>query len=301
MSIRTVSIGAPFGWLMKAVDVGRKNPRALFGGFALLLLVGLVPGVIQMAGQAMFPASPGVVMTIYALSLLLSLVLGPPMVGSAFVLMHACERGQPAGATDIFDGFRDRSFAVRMWLTALLMLVIYLGVFVLLYFVMPGKEFFGELMIRSAGLAPGQQPDLTGMPAFPPSFLLWMLLAGLVVLVLSNAYMLAFARAALNARGALAATLDGFVSTFKNILPFLAIAIVLTVVGTVAIVILALVAGIGLGLLMAISPVLAVIVGVPIYVGLMLLVYAVAFGYYYHAWTASFAEPAVARDDELAV
>ena len=35
MTARTVSMGAPFSWLMKALDVGRRQPRALFGGFAI--------------------------------------------------------------------------------------------------------------------------------------------------------------------------------------------------------------------------------------------------------------------------
>jgi hypothetical protein len=42
-------------------------------------------------------------------------------------------------------------------------------------------------------------------------------------------------------------------------------------------------------------------VGVPIYVGLMLMLYVVAFGYFYHAWQDIFGEPAVAPEDSIAV
>lgn len=300
MSARSVSMAAPFRWLMKSLDVGRKNPKALFLGFFLMLLVGLVPGVIQIVGQAVFPPASGALVAIYGVSFLLSMLLLPPLVGAAFNLLHACERGQPAAATDIFDGYRDMSFAVRMWLTMLLVMLMYVVSLGLLFALLPGKEFFVELMMRAATTPPGGQPDMAGMPAFPPSFLLWLLGAMFVVLVLANVYMLAYARAALNQCGPVRALLDGFAGTLRNLLPFILIAMVVTIVGFVLLMILALVAGVAIGLLMAISPVLAVIVGVPVYVGLMLMLYVVSFGYFYHAWQDIFGEPAVAPEDSIA-
>lgn len=300
MTARSVSMGAPFGWLMKSLDVGRKNPKALFLGFFLMLLVGLVPTALQMAGQAVFLASPGAMMAVYGLSFVLSMVLLPPLVGAAFLLMHACERGQPAIATDIFHGYRDLSFAVRMWLTMLLVLLMYVLAIGLLFVLLPGKEFFMEFMTRAAAAPPGGQPDMAGLPAFPPSFLLWLLGAMFVVLVLANVYMLAYARAALNQSGPLQALLEGFMGTLRNLLPFILIALVVTIVGFVLILILVLVAGLAIGLLVALSPVLAVVVGLPIYVGLLLMLYVVAFGFYYHAWQDIYGEPAVAPEDSIA-
>jgi MFS family permease len=293
-------MAAPFRWLMKSLDVGRKNPKALFLGFFLMLLVGLVPGVMQIFGQAVFPPTSGALMAIYGLSFLLSMVLLPPLVGAAFNLLHACERGQPAAATDIFDGYRDLSFAIRMWLTMLLVMLMYVVALGLLFALLPGKEFFVELMMRAAATPPGGQPDMAGMPAFPPSFLLWLLGAMFVVLVLANVYMLAYARAALNQAGPVQALLDGFAGTLRNLLPFILVAIVVTIVGFVLLLLLALVAGVAIGLLMAISPVLAAVVGVPVYIGLMLMLYVVAFGYFYHAWQDIFGEPAVAPEDSIA-
>lgn len=301
MTARSVSMGAPFRWLMKALDVGRKNPKALFLGFFLMLLVGLVPGGMQIAGQAVFPPASGALMAIYGLSFVLSLLLLPPLVGAAFNLLHACERGQPASATDIFDGYRDLSFAVRMWLTMVLVMLMYVVALGLLFALLPGKEFFVELMVRAAATPPGGQPDMTGMPAFPPSFLLWLLGAMFVVVVLSNVYMLAYARAALNQCGPVQSLLDGFAGTLRNLLPFILIAIVVVIVGFVLLMILGLVAGLAIGLLAALSPVLAAAIGLPIYIGLMLMLYVLAFGYYYHAWQEIFGEPAAAPEDSIAV
>lgn len=301
MTARSVSMGAPFRWLMKALDVGRRQPGALFGGFALLLLVALVPSVLQLAGQRLFAAAPAALLTVYAVSVVLSLVLVPPLLGSAFRLLHACESGQPASATDIFHGYRDLGFGLRMLLTMLLAAAVYVLLFGLLFVALPGKEFFAELIVRAAATPPGGQPDMSGMPPFPPGFLLWLLGAMLGVLVLTNAYMLAFARAALNRQGPVAALLDGLRATLKNLLPFLLIAIVVAIVGFIALMIFALVVGLVFGLLAAVSLGLALVVAVPIYLALMLVLYVVMFGYYYNAWHDLFGEPVLLEPNDALV
>ncbi len=300
MTARTVSMGAPFRWLMKAIDVGRRNPRALFGGFALLMLVGLVPSVVQLAAQTLLADSPQGMLAVYLLVILASFLILPPLTGGAIRLLHACETGRPAGALDVFDGYRDTSFALRMVLTSLLLLAVYLVVFGLLFAVMPGKEFMVELFSRSLATPPGGQPDMTGLPAFPPSFLLWMLGAFAVLLVLTHAYLLAFTHAALGGHGPLAAVAAGFKATLRNVLPFIGFTLVVGLVGFVAVLLLAIVVGLVAGALILISPVLAGVVLLPIYLGLMLVVYVVMFGFYYHGWREIFDQPASEPSDAFA-
>ena len=300
MTSRTVSMGAPFRWLMKAVDVGRRNPRALFGGFALLLVVALIPSVVQMVAQSLLAESPQLVLAVYLVTILASLVIMPPLTGSAFRLLHACETGQPAAASDIFDGYRDGGFALRMILTAVLVTLAYLLLAGLLYVVMPGKEFMIELFSRSMATPPGGQPDMSGMPPFPPSFLLWMLGAFAVLLVLTHAYLLAFGQAALAGQGPADSVLAGFKATLRNVLPFLGFTLVAMVVGFVLVLILAIVVGLFAAVLMAVSPVLAGVVLLPVYLGLMLVMYVVMFGFYYHGWREIFDEPTVEPADAFA-
>lgn len=300
MTARTVSMGAPFGWLMKAVDVGRRNPRALFGGFALLMLVGLVPSVVQLGLQAALADSPQVLMAVYLLVLLASLVLMPPLTGSAIRLLHACETGQPAAATDVFAGYGDRSFAVRMILTSLLLILASVVVLGLLFAVMPGKEFMIELFARSVATPPGGQPDLTNMPDFPPSFLLWMLGAAAVLMVLTHVYLLAFTLAALGGHGPFDAVTQGFKATLRNLLPLIGFTLAAAVVGFVAMLVLALVVGLLATVLMLASPVLAGVVLVPIYLVVVLVMYVVIFGFYYHGWREIFGEPAAEPTDAIA-
>lgn len=299
MSIKSVSMGAPFNWFMKALDVGRRQPKALFGGFALLMLVGLVPSVIQVGGQALLGSSPTALAVVYGLSLVLSLLLMPPLLGSAFRLVHACESGAPAGATDVFAGLRDRAFVVRMLLCMAVVVLAYLALFGALFALLPGKEFFMALLPRMVGLQPGEQPDLTGLPPFPPSFLLWLLAAMATVMVLQYAYMLGFARAALNGRGPLASFGDGLLATLKNVLPFLAFTLAAVVVGTVALLLVALVAGVLVAVLSAVSPALGIAVAIPLYLGAMLLIYVLSFAFHYHAWRELFGEPVAAPEDAL--
>jgi hypothetical protein len=292
-------MAAPFRWLMKALDAGRRQPRALFGGFALLLAVGMIPSVLQMAAQALFPDSPGALMVAYGLVIGLSLVLMPPLTGAAFRLLHDCETGRPAAATDIFNGYRDRGFAARMVLTSLLVMLSYVAVFLLLFTVVPGKEFFAELFMRAASTPPGGQPDMAGMPPLPPSFLLWLLAAAALLVVLGNAYMLAFAQAAMAGHGPLAAVGSGLAGTLRNLLPLVGFFLAAMVVGFVLLLMLALVLGVVAGLLGMLSPVLALVVVLPVYLGLMLVMYVVMFGFYYHGWREIFGEPAAAPADAL--
>ena len=299
MTTRNVSMGSPFDWLLRALDVGRRNPSALFGGFALLLVVGLVPSVLQFAGDALVAGNPVVAVGIYLVSLAVSLVLMPPLFGAAFRLLDGCERGQPMSAVGIFDGFRVPGFAVRMIAVALMFVALYLLVIGVLYALLPGKDVLKEIFMRALATPPGGQPDLEGLPPAPGGMIWWLLGAMFMFLLLGNAYMLAFAQAALGGRGAVDAVTDGFAGAFRNLLPFLGFAIVAMIAGVVVLLIVALLIALVIGVLAAISPMLAVAVAIPLYVLLMLGLYVVIFGFYYHAWRAIFGVPAAepATDD----
>jgi hypothetical protein len=290
MTVKSVDMGAPFGWFLKALDVGGKNPKALFGGFLILLLVGVLPSLVQLGIEHGLKPSLDVLLMVYGVIMLASLLLMPPITGSALRLMQACETGRPASALDVLDGYRDGGFAVRMILTSLLLLACYVAVFALLWLLMPGKEFMIELFARSAATPPGGQPDMSGMPPFPPSFLLWLLGAFALLMVLSHVYLLAFAQAALGGQGPVAATAQGFKAVLRNLLPFIGFTLVAMIVGMVVLFIVALVLGLVLALLAAASPVLAIVIGAPVYVVLMLGLYVVMFGFYYRAWRDIFGE-----------
>lgn len=304
MTARNVSIGAPFRWLTKAVDVGRRNPRALFGGFAILTVVGMVPTVVQMVLQTLLPEQMVLMWSLYALVMVAALVAMPPLTGAAIRMMHACETGQPASAMDVFNGYRDSAFAVRMVLTTLLLTAMYLLIVGVLLALMPGKELMIEVFSRSMATPPGGQPDMSDLPDFDPADLPWMLLwflgAGLVMIATMHVQMLAYCHAALGGHGPVASVAAGLAGSLKNVLPLFVFMLAMLAIGFVAALVLGVVVGLLAAVLIMVSPVLAGVVMVPIYLGVLLLVYVMVFGFYYHAWREIFGEPAADPMDAIA-
>ncbi len=303
MTARTVSMGTPFRWLMKAVDVGRRNPRALFGGFAILMLVSLVPSVVQMVLQAMLADSPALMWSLYALVVLASMVAMPPLTGAAIRLLHACETGQPASALDVFNGYRDGAFALRMVLTTLLLLLFSVLVMAVLYALLPAKEFIIEAFSRSMATPPGGQPDMTGLdfdPASLPWLFLWMVGAMAALFTAMHVQLLATTHAALSGQGPVDALLSGLQGTLKNVLPLTGFTVAMLVIGFVAALVLALVLGLLAVVLTLASPVLAGVVLVPAYLVTVLIVMVVLYGFYYHAWREIFGETAADPLDAIA-
>lgn len=285
-------MGAPFGWLMKALDVGRRNPQALFGGFLLLLLVGLVPSLLQMAGDAWTTQLSAEWISIYALSMVTSIVLLSPLAGGAMRLVQRCEAGLPTRATDIFEGYRDRAFALRMIGLGFAFLAIGLAVMMVLYVVLPDRDAVLEMFKRAAATPTGGQPDLSGLDLSPGGLLLWLLGTTVMLIVMVNAQMLAFARAALEDRGVAEAIVDGFTAAFRNLLPFIGFAIAMSFIGLVVLLIASIIIGLVIFVLAAISKTLAMVVTIPLYLALMLALYVVTFAFYCHAWRDIFAVPA---------
>lgn len=288
MTAQKVSMGSPFEWLMRALDVGRRNPVALFLGFFLMIVVGLVPSVLQFAGDWLLGGNDSAALAIYLVSLVVSFLLMPPMVGAAFVLLDRCERGQQASPFGIFDGFRDVHFALRMILVAILFVALYLLVVAALVALLPGKEALKEIFLRALATPPGSPFDTSGLPPVPAGLIWWLLGAMFMFVLLGNAYMLAFAQAALGGRHVVDAVFGGFAAVFRNLLPFLGFATVTAIVGFVVLFMAAVVIGVIFMLLMAVHDGFANTVALLMYLALMLAIYVVVFGFYYHAWREIF-------------
>ena len=303
MTARTVSLGTPFRWLMKAVDVGRRNPRALFGGFAILMVISLVPTVVQMVVQALLADSPVVMWSLYALVMLAGILAMPPLTGAAIRLLHACETGQPASALDVFNGYRDSAFAVRMVLTSLLMFAFYVVLMGLLYLVMPAKEMIIEVFARSMAAPPGGQPDMSGLdfdPSSLPWLFLWFVGAMAAIFTAMHVQMLTTTHAAMSGQGPVDSLYSGLLGTFKNELPLTAFTLAMLVIAFVAMMVLALVLGLLAVVLTLVSPVLAGVVLLPAYLAAVLIAMIVLYGFYYHAWREIFGESAADPMDAIA-
>ena len=291
MSIRTVGMVAPFRWLMKALDVGGRNPRAVFGAIALMLAVVIAMSLGQMAMQAAAHASTNALIAVYVVVSLISWVLMPPLFGGVFRVLDAADRGAPTRAAEVFDTFSRGNGARRMILTAMSYSLFYVG-FLALVAMTPVGQFYREYFAIAMSMPPGGEPDTAAILALfgraPAGLLLWSLLIALALTVWTHAYMFGIAHAALRDEGVAGSVTAGAMAALRNFLPLLGFVLALAIGGFVVVLLLGVVLGLLIGGLSLISPVLGILVMLPVLVLLMLGIYALLFGFYYHGWREVF-------------
>ena len=285
MSTRAHGPMAGFHWLRRAINVGRHNPRALFGAASVLMAVWIMPTVVQLGLHAMFEPGEGVEIVIAALLTLLSAATLVPLMGGYLRLLDASERGRPAHANEIFHIFR----AGHVWRTcmvfALLMLMVHLVVASALVSQLGNGvlEWYADVAdrVQQAQQAGAKPPVIPELPEGAIGLLglgsVWMLLFGC-------AFAIGLGQIALLGRGARAALVDGFAGTFKNLLPLLVMAVLgfcaMAVVTIALMMVLVVVAGIA-GL---VHPMLGFAVFLPLYVAFLTVLYAVLLSVMYQVW-----------------
>ena len=284
MTTRTVGPMAGIGWLKNAINLGRNNPKAVFGGAALLVITVLAvafgAGLLQAAAVAMLGAN----MTTMAVSMLLltlvMLVLISMLIVGFLRLVDAVENGSPARALDVFAGFGDLATSLRT-----IGLLVVLGI-------IQNVLLFGLLAVFAGGVidwyAQVLQASMAGAPppmaALPEGLGIATLLMVVIGVVMYGVQAIGLCQIALRDRGILAALGDGFAGAFKNLLPLLvftiAAIVAMLLVGVVVLLLATLV-----GVLAKIAGAwLAVVLGVPLYLLGMLAMYVVMLGAMYHLW-----------------
>lgn len=281
MSTRSVGPGKGWTWLMQAVNLGRSNPKALFGAAALLMLIALVPTIVQMALQKAMPESTTMLGVVMAVSLLYSVIVMPPATAGLLRVIHAVETGAPIRASALLDGYRHnpgRMIGLSLLLLALAIAV--LGGALALF----GGHFLQGL---AEFVAAAQSAPATGKPQLPDLPDGFGTLVGLLVLFglfFNGVYALAFGQAALGSRGIGESVRDGIAGTFKNLLPMLVLLVVVLVLGVAAGIAMVLVIGLLAVVGALIHPVVAVLLVAPVYLALLVAIYVIAFGVMYYMW-----------------
>jgi len=295
MTVKSISFGAPFSWLAASFEALRKDNGATVGATALMMVVVLVPTVIQqILLRVMQPASLAAVLTIQVVIMVVSTFLFPPLIGGYFRFLHAREQGQPARATTVFALFREPPAAMRMIATGLIFTAIYVVLFIAVNFATGGYAV--EFMKVAMTTPPGHPPVF---PPMPSGFLLWILVFVFLGIILITAYMLAITQTALSTRTPVEAIGDGFAATVRNLAVFAVFYFAMFCAGVVFALILGLVIGLVALLFGFISPILALVVVIPIYLVLLLLTYVVMFGFNYYAWRGTLGDDAAATAQQL--
>lgn len=305
MTIRAVGPGRSWGWLQQAINLGRHNPRAIFGAAALMVVVVLIPSVLQMILQLVFKESPAAIGAVVVMTSVLSMVVTALLTGGMLRVIHAAENGQPTHATAIFDGFRSGRLRGRLIGFGVLMTVIYLGVLVVVIGLF-GQDFmrwYWELMTSAEAMQAAGGAVAPNLAEMPDGLGRIMAIGSLFALFMGSVYAIGFGQVALGDRGVGEAFADGLRGAVKNVLPIVLLAllsvlgmfVLIFVFGLVAIIV-SVVAGM-------ISKVLAMVLLVPIYFGMILLLYVVMFGVMHFMWrdVCTDATPSLLRSDQLEV
>ena len=284
MTTRAMGPIAGFSWLKQAINLGGGNPKAVFGGAALLMLMALVPTLVQLAVQAGMGADGmQAALVLLGFSVLYSLLVMGPLFAGYLRLLHANESGAPVRATAIFQVFQAGQGAGRVIAVLLAVLVLGLLLFgaVALAF---GGDFFAEMAVVMQALESAEPGETPAIPALPSGTGTLFALLFIVGMFFNGVYSLALGQAALGRAGVGQSLADGLLGALKNLLPLLVLTILVLVAGLVAVFVLAL----GVALLMAlgsfINPALGMVLAAPLYFAAMVALYVVMFGVIYAMW-----------------
>lgn len=306
MTTKSVGASAGWHWILRAVNLGGSNPKAVFGGAALMLAVVIVVALVFVtAVTLLIPGTGPDDAPSFAASLLVTLpillVMACLMVGY-LRLIHAVENGQPASATGVFAGFGDMRTSLRAIAFILLLAIVQNALILgLLSVLMPDMAKF---YMQGLQLPPADG-DAQQLPALPSGFGAGLLLIWLVALVTYAVQAIGTGQIALAGRGVFAAIGDGLSGAFRN-LPALLVLLVVGIAATIA-------AGLALMLLAMLLMLLSeliggwilVVLGVPLYFAILLAAIVIAFGVMYHLWRDICGDSATAvpatPDDSIAL
>ncbi|MGH8032488.1 MAG: hypothetical protein ACREO8_09030 [Luteimonas sp.] len=283
---RALGPGAGWGWLKQAVHLGRHNPKAIFGAVALLALCALLPSVVQLLLQYGLQLAPQPSVTVVGTITLLMIVLYPLLIGGLLRVIDAAEHGRPTHATALFDTFAAGHGGGRLIGFGVVISAIYIGAFVAVVAAF-GPELFDwymQLLAVSTQPVPDNAAMTAAMAAMPAGLGTVMAFGTIAGLFFAGVYAIGFGQVALGERSVAAALVDGVAGTLKNLLPI----IVMAVIAVVALLLFAMLVGGVMALLGAIGalvhPALSIALVLPVYLGMLLVLYMVMFGVMYFMW-----------------
>ncbi|MCY7355172.1 MAG: hypothetical protein LH470_08885 [Lysobacter sp.] len=283
MTTRAMGPAAGWHWLKQGINLGRHNPKAIFGAVALVALVALIPSVIQLVLTQGLKLTPETVLSVVGLTTLLSIVVYPLLIGGVLRVIDASENGRPTHAAAVFDTFKPGHDAGRLIGFGVLLTVLYIAAFVAVIGLF-GKDFFGWYLQVISTAMQAQAPSPAVLPAMPEGLGLVMAFGVLVGLFFGGVYTIGFGQVALGGRGIGEALVDGVKGTMKNVLPIV-VAAIIVIIGFIAIALVFALVGMLVAVIGSLlHPTVGLILLAPLYIGFLLVLYVVMFGAMYFMW-----------------
>lgn len=286
MTTRTVGAGHGWKWIVQGVNVGRANPRAVYGATAVVALLALVPNVLQAILQLTLGLDPASQIMVIGATSLVSIAVYPLLIGGVLRVIDAVEHGRPARPTDVFSTFKDGN-AGRLVGFGVLMGVLYIATFYALVSAFGDgvMDWYMEILTISqemgAQSAPATPPEL---PLPPAGIGPLMALAIFFGVYYATVYALGLGQVALGGRPVMQAFTDGLGGALRNVLPVIVAAVIAMAGGFALMLAFAMVVTIIGVVASLVHPGLAALLVLPLYLVLLLVLYIVMFGAMYAMW-----------------
>jgi uncharacterized membrane protein YGL010W len=294
MNVRKVPVTRGLDWMKAAVNIGTRNPRAVFGAAALFLctlylfaVLAVLPVAARLEGRTDMTLTE-IATTAISLFVVLTLVM-PVLLAGLIGVMHAAEEGRPARARDLFGAFLH-GHARPLMALGLVQIVFNLACAALIV-MLAGPDYWAESMKAAQGAMSGHvivppEPD-------HPALLVVLQLVQFVFNYFSAALMLLCVPLIMLSGAGLVESLKlGFRASVVNLGSNLLASLVFIVGFVVAALVIGLVATVIGGIAAFVSPALGGALTLLIFAafGVVVLVVLVAASYY--AWRDMFEPPA---------
>jgi hypothetical protein len=298
MSARSVSLGSMFDWISDSFRLLGRNFLTFMAASGLSLLLGILlflPVMLvmmaTMAPQWQAGATGAMPMggnltlfwALYGLTIIVALLAFPPLAIGWYRLCRDLDQGIATSALNILQPYRDRPLWIRGVGFALLAFAIVVVVMCLfgLAFYAPISEFMNQVAAQQAAA-------LTGAAPAPPQFSMGLAAAYFcliaVMIVLQFMLRIGFADFSLHGTSVIPALTAAAGGVFKNALKLLVFVFCVGLLVVVAAMLIGIVLALLMGLLTLLSPKLAIVAAVLLYLPFLLCIYPLSFAGHYFVW-----------------
>ena len=286
MLIRSLPISRAWAWFLQAVNLGMRNPRAVFGAallmVAALYLLVMAGGVLGslLGGGTSTPALALMLLTVVAVFLLV-----PVLVGGLMHVIHQSESGQPALPRDLFAPFRQGRAGRLATFGSLQIIAMLLGGMVTTQ--LAGDDYMPAYSEAVNAILQQKTPAPLPAPAHPGLLLVWQVAFNYFT---TTIMLLGIALVALSGKSFGQAVGGGARAALRNIAPNMTAAVLFFIAVMVAGLMLSVVGSVVLLVLGKIFMPLALIVGLLLTFAFITAVLVIVCGGGYLIWRDTFGD-----------